>query len=176
MNNLYEWQNINNQIKQMTKTLSVTSKSKINDKIFKKANEILTEKSLGLIYDKYGEQLYEKTPNVLNYLTCKKSGFQTIIMKDDSKLIPTKFKKDKFNTDFISYGSLPNIEQEDVKNNLNINNDFVSNNNYLYKFREQEEKKYIALTEGIDEIKNWFNTFGQQEFQKIDSSFVGKIK
>ena len=71
----------------------------------KSTSSILTEKSLSLIYDKYGQQLYEKTPNVMNYLQCKKSGFQTIILKDDSKLVPTKNKNDKFNTDFINYNS-----------------------------------------------------------------------
>ena len=84
----------------------------VNDKIFQKTSSILTEKSLSLIYDKYGQQLYEKTPNVMNYLQCKKSGFQTIILKDDSKLVPTKNKNDKFNTDFINYNSLEMNKKE----------------------------------------------------------------
>lgn len=175
MNNLNEWQNINRQISKMTKGLSVSKKSKINDKIFQKTNSILTEKSLSLIYDKYGEQLYEKTPNVINYLQCKKSGFQTIILKDDSKLVPTKNKNDKFNTDFINYNSLE-MNKKEVKKDLDINHDFESNNNYLYVTQEQEKRKNSVLTEGISEIKQWFNTLGQEEFYKIDSSFVGFLK
>ena len=170
MNNLYEWQKINSQINKMMKPLSTSAKSKINNKIFQKTNSILTEKSLSLIYNKYGEQLYEKTPNIKDYLKCKKSGFQTLIENDDSKLVCVN-QTNNFNTDFIPYGSLPNIEKTDVKKN-----DFIENNNYLYKLREQEERKNSVLTESINEVKIWFNTLGQEEFQKIDSSFVGKLK
>ena len=132
---------------------------------------------MGLIYDKYGNQIYKKTPNVQNFLSCKNSGFASrVLLRDDSKLIATKNFHDKFNTDFINYGSLPNIEQLDVKYGMDIYSDFESNNTYLYKVQAQQQRKDEILQDGITQMKIWFNSIIQDEFLKLDKNFSGKLK
>lgn len=173
---LQEWQNMNGQIRKMTKNMPISIQSKINDMVYQKLSSIMQIESLSLVYGKNGEQLYEKTPDVMNYIVCQKSGLNTLISRDDSKLIATKNFHDKFNTDFINYGSLPNIEQLDVKYGMDIYSDFESNNTYLYKVQAQQQRKDEILQDGITQMKIWFNSIIQDEFLKLDKNFSGKLK
>ena len=70
------------------------TKSSFNDAVFKKTSEIMNEQSLSLIYDEYGNQLYEKTSDVQNFISCKKTGSSFLLVRDDNKLIETKTKND----------------------------------------------------------------------------------
>lgn len=176
MNELQEWLEINNQIRLFTKSLSTSTKSKMNDAVFQQLSTIMKQESLSLVYGKYGEQLYEKTPNVMNYISVKKSGFNIFLNIDDSKLVETMNKNDKFNTDFISYGSLPNIEKQDVKYNMGLWTDFENSNSYLYKIQEQKQRKSEVLKDGLNKMKIWFNSIGQEQFLKLDKNFSGKLK
>lgn len=176
MDNLQEWQSINSQINKITKNFDAKTKSSFNDAVFKKTSEIMNEQSLSLIYDEYGTQLYEKTSDVHNYVHCQKSGFNTNINIDDSKLINVNLADDKNNTDFINYGSFPELEKKDVKHNMGISTDFTEKNNYLYKVQKQQTRKEDAVKDGINRVKIWFNTEGQNQFKKINADFVGFIK
>lgn len=178
MNNIQmqEWQSINSQINNITKSFDAKTKSSINDALFKKTSQIMNEQSLSLIYDEYGTQLYEKTSDVHNYIHCQKSGFNTNLNIDDSKLIDINFSNDKYNTDFINYGSFPDIEKKDIKHNMDISTDFKEKNNYLYKVQKQRTRKEDVIKDGINRVKVWFNTEGQNQFKKIKTDFVGFIK
>lgn len=176
MNELQEWLEMNNQIRLFTKSLSASTKSKMNDAVFQQLSTIMKQESLSLIYGKYGEQLYEKTPNVMDYISVKKSGFDTLLNVDDSKLIKTMHTDDLFNTDFINYGSLPNIERQDVKYNMGLWTDFENSNSYLYKIQEQKQRKNEVLKDGLNKMKVWFNSMGQEQFLKFDKNFSGKLK
>ena len=190
MDNLQEWNSIKHQMDQMTKKYDAKIRSQINDMFFKKTSEIMNEQSLSLIYDSYGSQLYEKTSDVQNYITVKKSGFLTSINIDDSKLIETETKIDDYNTDFVNYGSFTNLEKKDVKHDLHIRTDFNQTNDYLYKVQEQKTRKEQSVKDGIDKIKIWFNSDGiksiqqnsfslnknRQSKQNTDNSFMGILK
>ena len=136
----------------------------------------MNEQSLSVVYGKYGEQIYQATPDVHNYIKVQKSGFNTNLNIDESKLIKVDLKNDKNSTDFINYGSFPNVEKEDIKHNMSISTDFTDKNNYLYKVQEQETRKKDAVKDGISRVRVWFNTEGQNQFKKIKSDFVGFIK
>lgn len=176
MNNFQEWQSLKSQINGITKSFDAKTKSNINDIIFKKTSEIMNEQSLSLIYDEYGTQLYEKTSDVHNYISCQKSGFSTNINIDESKLIDVKLTDDKNNTDFINYGSFPDLEKKDVKHDMGISTDFSEKNNYLCKIQQQRTRKEAVVKDGINRVKIWFNTEGQNQFKKINADFVGFVK
>lgn len=176
MDNFQEWQSIKSQFSKLTKSFDAKSKSKMNDILFKTTSQIMNEQSLSTIYGKYGEQIYEATSEVHNYITVQKSGFNINLNIDDSKLIDVRTSDDKTRTDFINYGSFPDIEKNDVKHNMNISTDFVNKNTYLYKVQEQKIRKQVAVKDGINRVKNWFNTEGQEQMKKITSNFVGFIK
>lgn len=176
MSVLLEWQKTQSKIGKILDKYSASEKSKMNDIIFKKTKEIMNEQSLSLIYDEYGNQLYEKTSDVNNYITCQKSGFSINLRKDDSKLIEYKIDGDKFNSDFIAYGSFPNLQKkQDLKDNLNVVSDLSGKNDYLYKTQKQRVRKDDVIQDGINKIKNWFNTDCQKEFRKIDKTFSNLI-
>lgn len=176
MNELQEWLEMNNQIRLFTKSLSGSTKSKVNDAVFQQLSTIMKQESLSLIYGKYGEQLYEKNPNVMNYINVKKSGFDTLLTIDDSKLVETMNTDDSFNTDFINYGSLPNIEKQDVKYNMGLWTDLKKSNSYLYKIQEQRQRKNEVLKDGLNKMKVWFNSVGQEQFFKFDKNFSGNLR
>ena len=175
MSSMQEWAKIQSKFSKIIQKYSASEKSKINDIMFKKTEEIMNEQSLSLVYDKYGGQIYEKTVDVNNYIQCKKSGFGINITKDDSKLIETKTNNDEYNTDFINYDSYTNMNEKDMKENLLIMSDFTTKNDYLYKIQEQKIRKENAIQEGIDKVKMWFNTDGQKQFRKIDKTFSDLI-
>lgn len=170
MDNLQEWNSIKQQMDKMTKQYDATTRSKINNMFFHKTSEIMNEQALSLIYDSYGNQLYEKTSEVHNYITVKKSGFLTTISLDDSKLIETKVKIDDYNTDFINYGSFTNLEQDNLKKDLGLSTDFNQTNDYLYKVQKQKTQKEQAVKDGIDKIKVWFNSEGVKSIQQNNFS------
>lgn len=175
MNNQSNWDSVKKQISSMTKKLSAKTRSEINDQMHKKATFIMEKKSLSLIYDAYGNQMYEKTPNVKDYISCKKNGFDLSISCDESKLVKKNIvMEDKFTTDFIPYGSIDNIEAKDIKDNMG--NDFKVSNDYLYKNINQEKLKKQVFNEGIDEIKTWFNSNEIKKIQKENKDFVGLLK
>ena len=176
MNVMQEWQLIKTQINGITKSFDAKTKSDINDVFFKKTSQIMNEQSLSLIYDEYGTQLYEKTSDIHNYISCQKSGFNTNINIDESKLINVKIGNNQNNTDFINYGSFPELEKKDIKHNMGLSTDFTGKNDYLYKVQKQQTRKEDAVKDGINRIKVWFNTEGQNQFKKIKSDFVGFIK
>ena len=185
MDNLQEWNYIKQQMDDMTKKYDAPTRSKINDMFFKKTSEIMEEQSLSLIYDKYGSQIYEKTPDVHNYITVQKSGFLTNLNIDDSKLIETETGVDEYTTDFINYGSFTNLEKKNIKHEMIISTDFTQTNNYLYKIQEQKTRKEQTIKDGINKIKIWFNSKGIEAInknsfslnKKVDNnSFVGMLK
>ena len=175
MNNQNKWNNIKQQLSGMTKKLPAKTRSDINNEVYKMASSIMEKKSLSLIYDDFGNQMYEKTPNVKDYISCKKNGFDLFIICDESKLIKKDIgMEDEFKTDFIPYGSLENIEAKDIKENMK--NDFKASNDYLYKNINQEKIKEQVFNEGIDEIKTWFNLNEIKKIQKENKDFVGLLK
>ena len=190
MDNLQEWNNIKQQMDKMTRQYDANIRSEINDMFFKKTTEIMREQTLSLIYDSYGNQLYEKTSDIQNYIKVQKSGFLTSIIIDDSKLIETETGIDDYNTDFLNYGSFTNLEKENIKHDLHIRTDFNEQNNYLYKVQEQKNRKEQTVKDGIDKIKIWFNSDGvksiqqnsfslnknRQSKQNTDNSFMGILK
>lgn len=162
MNN-QNWINVKKQLSGITKDLPTKVRSNINDDIYKKASSIMEQKSLSLIYDDFGVQMYEKTPNIKNYISCQKNGFDLSISYDESKLIKKNIElEDSFRTDFIPYGTLDNIEAKDVRENMK--SDFIVSNDYLYANIKQEELKQKVFNDGIEEIKTWFN---KKELKKI---------
>lgn len=158
------WDDMKNQLNYMTKNYSAKRRSDINDMIYKQAQKIMQIKSLSLIYDQYGNQLFEKTSTVQNYIQCKKNRFGLSLWQDDSKLIPVKQLNERFNTDFISYSSLENIELQDVKHNMLTG--FEEKNEYLYKAQNQKVIKEKVFNDGINELKLWFNTKGRNDLNK----------
>ena len=159
-----EWDKVKSQLSKLTKDLPAKKRSEINDLIYKQAQNVMEKKSLSLIYDQFGNQMYEKTSNVAQYISCKKNGFDLSITTDDSKLIRTENKDDKHNTDFIVYGNLENIEAQNVKHN--IQSGFEPANDYLYKKSLQEEVKKKVFNEGVSELKSWINTKGISDYNK----------
>ena len=63
-----EWQSIRSQLDNKTKDLSAKEKFAINDLIYNRAKQIMEIKSLSLIYDEYGNQIYEKTSDIFKRL------------------------------------------------------------------------------------------------------------
>lgn len=177
MDNQKRWQDIRSQLDKATKDLIPKNRFKINDIIMKKAQTIMTKKSLSLIYDDYGNQIYEKTSDIQNFISCKKTGSTFIIIKDDNKLIETQNKNDEFNTDFISYDSLEEVHKDNVKFDMNIdeNTGFKKSTDYLYLKQEKDKRKNDVISQGIDEIKDYINITGRKELNKIDINFIGTI-
>ena len=176
MDGMKEWQSIRSQLSKGMKNLPSKNKFAINNKILDYSEKVLQNNSLSLIYDEYGNQLYEKTSDVQNYLSCKKTGDTFLIQKDDSKLIKTKIKDDTHNTDFIPYDSIKGIHEENVKNDMDIDSHFKEQNDYLYISEEQNNRKEKILENSIKRIKNYINTEGAIEFNKIDKNFNVVIK
>lgn len=176
MDSQKRWLDIKSQLEKATKNLIPKNRFAINDKIEKKAEQIMTQKSLSLIYDEYGNQLYEKTSDVQNFISCKKTGSSFLLVRDDNKLIETKTKNDEFNTDFISYDSLEDIHKDSVKFDMDIDTGFKQYNDYLYLSQERNERKEAVINQGIDEIKDYINKTGRKELNKIDNTFIDFIK
>lgn len=175
MNSYNEWGSVKSQLSKMTKDLPAKSRSDINDELYKNATKIMEKKSLSLIYDEFGNQLYEKTPNVKDFISCKKNGFDMSINVDESKLVKKNITmEDDFRTDFIPYGMIDNIEAKDVKENMNTG--FQGKNDYLYKNIKQEDIKNKVFQEGIEEIKAWFNVKEIKNIKKENKDFVGLLK
>lgn len=175
MNSYNEWDPIKKQLAKITKNLPAKTRSNINDDLYKTASKIMELKSLSLIYDEFGNQLYEKTPNVKNFISCKNNGFDMSISVDESKLIKKNITmEDDFRTDFIPYGMLNNIEAKDIKYNLNMG--FQYKNDYLYKKTQQEEMKNKVFKDGIEEIKTWFNVKKIDDIKKENKNFIGTLK
>jgi hypothetical protein len=175
MSVLQEWQKTQSSMGKILNKYSTSEKSKMNDIIFKKTKEIMSEQSFSLIYDEYGNQLYEKTSDVNNYIVCQKSGFGINLRKDDSKLIEIDTNTGNFKSDFIAYGSFPELNKQNLKDNLDVMSDLSGKNDYLYKTQKQKVRKDDVIQEGINKIKNWFNTDCQKEFRKIDKTFSNLI-
>ena len=172
-----KWQNIKNQLSKALNDLKPKERFEINNLIIKKAQTIMQEKSLSLLYDEYGNQLYEKTSDVKNYITCLKTGNTFLLHQDESKLIETQYKNDEFNTDFISYDSIENINKNSVKWDMDIDTDFKSyNDNNLYIVQKKNERKKKILNDGINDIKNYINFEGQNDFKKINKNFIAFVK
>ena len=176
MDGIQKWQDIRSQLSKGMKDLPAKSRFEINNKILDYSQKVLQSNSLSLIYDEYGNQLYEKTSDVQNYLSCKKTGDTFLIQKDDSKLVKTKVKDDAHNTDFIPYDTIKGIHEDTVKNDMDIDFYFKQQNDYLYISEEQNNRKEKILEESIDQIKTYINTSGQFEFSKIDKNFNTIIK
>ena len=178
MDSQKRWQNIRTQLDKATKNLQPKSRFEINNKIMEKTQKIMQEKSLSLIYDDYGNQIYEKTSDVYNFISCKKTGSTFIILKDDSKLIETQTQDDEFNTDFISYDSLENVHKDEVKFDMNIdeNMGFKKNTDYLYLKQEKDKRKERIINQGINEVTNYINRTGRKELNNIDIGFIDIIQ
>lgn len=171
MDGMRKWQDIRSQLSKGMKDLPAKSRFEINNRILDYSEMVLRNNSLSLIYDEYGNQLYEKTSDVQDYLSCKKTGDTFLIQKDDSKLVKTKVKDDAHNTDFIPYDTIQGIHEETVKNDMDIDTYFKQQNDYLYISEEQNNRKEKILDESIDQIKTYVNTKGAIEFTKIDKNF-----
>jgi hypothetical protein len=178
MDSQKRWQKIRSQLDKATKNLEPKNKFKINNKIIEKSQKIMREKSLSLIYDDYGNQIYEKTSDVYNFVSCKKTGSTFMLIKDDSKLIETQNQNDEFNTDFISYDSLQEVHKDEVKFDMNIdeNMGFKKNTDYLYLKQEKDKRKESVIDQGIDEIINYINKTGRKELNSIDIGFIDIIQ
>lgn len=175
MDNQTRWLKIKSQLDQATKDLIPKNRFAINDKIMKRAEKIMTKKSLSLIYDEYGNQIYEKTSDIQNFISCKKTGGTFLLLRDDNKLIETQTSNDEFNTDFIAYDSIKGIHEENVKFDMDIDTGFKKHNDYLYLTQQKEKRKEEVINQGIDEILLYINIIGRKELNKIDSNFVGII-
>ena len=128
-------------------------------------------------FDEYGNQLYEKTSDVQNYISLDKTGDTFLLRKDDSKLIETKTKNDELNTDFISYDSIVDISRDDVKYNMDIDTDFKElNDKNMYMIQEKTNRKEKVFNDGIQEIKDYINTEGQKDFKKVNKDFLMVVK
>ena len=171
MDGMRKWQDIRSQLSKGMKDLPAKSRFEINNRILDYSEKVLQSNSLSLIYDEYGNQLYEKTSDVQNYLSCKKTGDTFLIQKDDSKLVKTKIKDDAYNTDFIPYDSIKGIHEDIVKYDMDVDTYFKQQNDYLYISEEQNNRKEKILDKSIDQIKTYVNTKGQFEFSKIDKNF-----
>ena len=176
MDSQKRWLDIKSQLDKATKDLIPKNRFEINNKIIKKAEKIMTKKSLSLIYDEYGNQIYEKTSDVQNFISCKKTGSTFLLVKDDSKLIETQTTNDEFNTDFISYDSIKGVHEDAVKFDMDIDTGFKKHNDYLYLKQEKDERKEFVINQGIDEIKDYINRTGRKELNKIDIGFIDFIK
>lgn len=177
MDNENKWQNIRSQLSKNIKDLQPKEQFQINNLIMSKAQDIMKQASLSLIYDEYGNQLYEKTSDVQNYISCKKTGNTFLLYKDESKLIKTKNKNDDFNTDFIAYDAIQDIHKDDVKWNMDIDSNFQEyNNKNLYIVQEQNERKERIFNDGIEEIKDYINITGKNDFNKINKNLIMFVK
>ena len=177
MDNENKWQDIRSQLSKNMKDLQPKEQFQINDLIMNKAQNIMQQASLSLIYDEYGNQLYEKTSDVQNYISCKKTGNTFLLYRDESKLIETKTKNDKSNTDFIAYDAIQDVHQDSVKWNMDIDSDFQEyNNKNLYIVQERNERKQKVFNDGIEAIKNYINIDGKKDFNKINKNFITFIK
>ena len=176
MDGLKKWQDIRSQLSKSMKNLPAKSRFEINNKIMDYSEKVLQNSSLSLIYDDYGNQLYEKTSDVQKYLSCQKTGDTFLIQKDDSKLVKTKTKDDAHNTDFIPYDTIEGIHEDTVKHDMDIDSYFHQQNDYLYISEEQNNRKEKILDESINSIKDYINTKGTTEFVKIDKNFNTIIK
>lgn len=176
MDGVNEWSKIRSQMNSQMKDLPAKSRFAINNKLLNYSEKVLENNSLSLIYDEYGNQLYEKTSDVMKYLSCKKTGDSFLIQKDDSKLIKTKIKNDAHNLDFIPYDSIKGIHENTVKYDMDIDSYFKQQNDYLYISEEQNNRKEKILEQSIWQIKDYINTVGQFEFSKIDKNFNVIIK
>lgn len=177
MDNDNKWQDIRSQLSKNMKYLQPKEQFQINDLIMNKAQNIMQQASLSLIYDEYGNQLYEKTSDVQNYISCKKTGNTFLLYRDESKLIETKTKNDKSNTDFIAYDAIQDVHQDSVKWNMDIDSDFQEyNNKNLYIVQERNERKQKVFNDGIEAIKNYINIDGKKDFNKINKNFITFIK
>ena len=175
MDSQKRWLDIKFQLDKAIKNLIPKNRFAINDKIVKKAERIMTKKSLSLIYDEYGNQIYEKTSDVQNFISCKKTGSTFLLIRDDNKLIDTQIQNDEFNTDFIAYDSIKGIHEDNVKFDMDIDTGFKKHNDYLYLSQMKEKRKEEVINQGIDEILLYINIIGRKELNKIDSNFVGII-
>lgn len=176
MDNQKKWQSIRSQLDKATKDIEPKKRFAINDMIMKKTQDIMIKKSLSLIYDEYGNQIYEKNSDIQNYITCKKTGGTFLLVKDDSKLIETKTKNDEFNTDFIQYDSLPDVHEDIVKYDMDIDTGFKKHNDYLYLKQERDKRKELVVEQGINEIITYINFTGRKELNKISEDFITFIK
>ena len=176
MDNQKRWQDIRSQLNKATKDIEPKQRFALNDKIMKKTQEIMTKKSLSLIYDEYGNQIYEKSSDIQNYITCKKTGSTFLIQKDDSKLIETQTQNDEFNTDFIKYDSLHDVHKDVVKYGMDIDTGFKQNTDYLYLVQEKDKRKELVIEQGINEVLDYVNIDGRKELQKISDKFITFIK
>lgn len=176
MDNQKRWQDIKSQLDKATKDIEPKQRFAINDKIMKKTQEIMTKKSLSLIYDEYGNQIYEKSSDIQNYITCKKTGSTFLLLKDDSKLIETQTQNDEFNTDFIKYDALPEVYKDMVKYDMDIDTGFKQHNDYLYLVQERDKRKELVMEQGINEVLDYVNVTGRKELNKISDKFTTFIK
>lgn len=171
-----KWQSFNSQCDKILSKYNPQDRAKLNNIIVKKINTIATHQSLGLIYDKYGNQVYKKTPNVQNFLSCKNSGFASrVLLRDDSKLIPVN-KKNNFDTGFMEYDSFKGLNERNLPATDHTLGFEEYNDNNLYITKAQHELPNDAVNAGIDEAKLRFNTDWNKEFEKIDKTFIGQIK
>lgn len=171
-----KWNSFNKQCDKLLSHYNAQDKSKLNDIIVTNINKVTTHQSLGLIYDKYGNQIYKQTPDVHNFLSCKKLGFASrTLLRDDNKLIPVN-KKNNFDTGFMEYDSFKGLTKE----NLVVTDHTLGfeeyNDNKLYITKAQHELPNDAENAGINEIKQKFNTDWNKEFEKIDKNFIVQIE
>lgn len=176
MDNQIKWQSIRSQLDKATRNLEPKKRFDINNKIMKKTQEIMTKRSLSLIYDEYGNQLYEKNSDIQNYIVCKKTGSTFLLLQDDSKLIETKNKNDEFNTDFIQYDTLPDIYENTIKYDMDIDTGFKQHNDYLYLKQERDKRKNFIMEQGINDVLDYINVTGRKELNKISEDFITFIK
>ena len=155
LNGLQLWDSTRLKLSKMTKNLPIKERSQINDAVFKKGQAIMKSKALSLIYDKYGNQIYEKTSDLTNVFNLKKSGTDTIITKNDKKLIETQSKNDENNSDFIPYGSIEGVERDDVKYDAFTESHFKPQNEYLFIEQEKKQLKDDVFNEGINELNDY---------------------
>lgn len=168
-----KWDNMRKNIEKQTKELPPKERFAVNDLIFQKARKIMQLQSLSLIYDEYGNQLYEKTSDINNYITLKKSGSTFLMYQDDSKLVETKSKNDENNSDFISYGQIEDIHKDNVKYDLDIDSDFKEYNaDRLYLKQERKERKNRIYNDGINGIRNYVDKEAKKDLVKINPSLV----
>lgn len=158
LNGLQLWDSTRLKLSKMIKNLPIKERSQINDSVFKKGQAIMKSKALSLVYDKYGNQIYEKTSDLTNVFNLKKSGTDTIITKNDKKLIETQSKNDENNSDFIPYGSIQGVEMDNVKYDAFTESHFKPQNEYLFVEQEKKQLKEDVFNEGINELNDYVNT------------------
>lgn len=144
------WNKYQLKLNKILKDKSAKDKSKINKEIFDFGKELMREYSLKCIYNKYGEQYYQKTPDVANAFTMIRTGYSNIVKSDQNKFIPVQSEKDK-EKDYIPYGEIENINQRNLdKLFFNFSDTFSGHNKYLYFDKEKMERPKQLFDEAVN--------------------------